>query len=101
MRENLLVRVALLGLMMPFVAIADRHEAETHIEKRVMDFLSGDGPVADIMAMVEAEIGDERDVEIYVTKDEKGEIRLAMPTSFCETWTGAVLGCMTVIIAST
>ena len=77
MRENLLVLVALLGLMLPFLANAGGHKVETRIEKRVIVMEGADeSELADIMAMVEEEVGGERDVEAYVTKDETGEIRM-------------------------
>ena len=77
MRENLLVLVALLGLMLPFVASAGGQKTESRIEKRVIVMEGADeSELADIMAMVEEEVGDDRDVEVYVTKDETGEIRM-------------------------
>ena len=54
MRENLLVLVALLGLMLPFVASAGGHKVETRIEKRFIVMEGADeSELADLMAMVE------------------------------------------------
>ena len=77
MCENLLVLVALLGLMLPFLANAGGHKVETRIEKRVIVMEGADeSELADLMAMVEEAVGDDRDIEVYVTKDETGEIRM-------------------------
>ena len=63
MRGNLLVLVALLGLMLPFVSSAGGHKTESRIEKRVIVMEGADEPeLADLMAMVEEEVGDDRDV---------------------------------------
>ena len=77
MRENLLVLVAFLGLMMPFIARADEQETEARVEKRVIIVEGGDeSQLSDIREMVEKEIGDAKDIELYVTQDETGEIRM-------------------------
>ena len=63
MGENLLVLVALLGVMLPFLANAAGHKVETRIEKRVIVMEGADeSELADLMAMVEEEVGDDRDV---------------------------------------
>ena len=77
MRENLLVLATLLGLMLPYVVSAGGHKADTRIEKRGIVMKGADeSELADIMSMVEEEDGDDRDVEVYVTEDETGEVRM-------------------------
>lgn len=76
MRRNLLVIITL-SLLMPFAASADEKEFERKIEKRVIVTNGGEeAELEEIMEMVEAEIGDETNVEVYVTKDENGEVTI-------------------------
>ena len=74
--RRLTLIAALAGLALPFAAFADDHAIQKTIEKKIIVTEGDDADLAEIMEMVEAEIGDEHNLEVYVTKGEDGEVHI-------------------------
>lgn len=76
---KLVTSLICLALFSPMAVQADEKESTGIKEKRIVIETEGDvdtKSIAEIMVMVEAEIGDETDVNVFVTIDDEGNINI-------------------------
>ncbi|MCH8257073.1 MAG: hypothetical protein IIA75_04075 [Proteobacteria bacterium] len=76
---KLIASLTCLALFSPMAAQADEKESTGIKEKRIVIEMEGDvdtKSIAEIMDMVEAEMGDETDVNVFVTIDDEGNVNI-------------------------